>query len=47
MRKALRSGKGKDPNKYQACGAILEKEFASWTEIAQAGKILQEFIETR
>jgi Helicase HerA, central domain len=47
LRKALRSGKGKDSDKYQACAAILEKEFASWTEVAQAGKILQEFIEDK
>ena len=47
MRRALRSGKGKDPDKYQACAAILDKEFASWTEVAQAGKILQEFIEDK
>lgn len=47
LRKALRSGKGKDPDKYQACSAILEKEFASWTEVAQAGKILHEFIEDK
>jgi Helicase HerA, central domain len=47
LRKALRSGKGKDADKYQACAAILEKEFASWTEVAQAGKILHEFIEDK
>jgi hypothetical protein len=47
LRKALSSGKGKEPLKYQACAAILEKEVASWTEIAQAGRILQEFIEDR
>ena len=47
LRKALRSGKGKEPGKYQACAAILEKEVASWTEVAQAGKILQEFIEDK
>jgi hypothetical protein len=47
LRKALRSGKGKEPGKYEACAAILEKEVASWTEIAQAGKILQEFIEDK
>jgi Helicase HerA, central domain len=44
LRKALRSGKGKEPEKYQACAAIFDKEFASWTEVAQAGRILQEFI---
>ena len=32
LRKALRSGKGKEPLKYQACAAIFEKETASWTE---------------
>jgi hypothetical protein len=47
VRKALRSGKGKEPEKYQACAAILEKEFASWTEVAQAGKILHEFIDDK
>ena len=29
------------------CAAILDKEFASWTEVAQCGKILQEFIEDK
>lgn len=47
LRKALRSGKGKEPDKYQACATILDKEFASWTEVAQAGKILHEFIEDK
>jgi len=47
LRKALSSGKGKEPLKYQACAAILEKELASWTEVAQAGRILQEFIEDK
>lgn len=47
LRKALRSGKGKEPGKYQVCAAILEKEAASWTEVAQSGKILHEFIEDR
>ncbi|HOE10025.1 MAG TPA: DUF87 domain-containing protein [bacterium] len=44
LRKALMSGKGKDPLKYNICASILEKETASWAEVAQAGKILQEFM---
>lgn len=47
LRKALRSGKAKESDKYQACATILEKEMASWTEVAQAGKILHEFIEDK
>lgn len=47
LRKALSSGKGKDPDRYKACAAILEKESAAWTEVAQAGKILHEFIEDK
>lgn len=47
LRNALSSGKGKEPHKYQACAAILEKEVASWTEVAQAGQILLEFIEDK
>lgn len=47
LREALRSTKGKDPQKYQTCATILDKEKASWTEVAQAGKILQEFIEDK
>jgi len=35
---------GKEPEKYKSCVAFLEKEFASWIEVAQAGKILHEFI---
>src|SRR5947209_2340883 len=34
LRKALRSGKGKDPDRYQASAAILDKNSASWTEVA-------------
>lgn len=47
LRKALKTSKGKEPHKYQACATILEKERASWTEVAQAGKILHEFIEDK
>ncbi|MDA8079039.1 MAG: DUF87 domain-containing protein [Nitrospiraceae bacterium] len=47
LRKALNSSKSKEAQKYQACAAIFEKEMASWTEVAQAGKILHEFIEDK
>ena len=45
--KALRSGTGDEAPKYQSCASILEKEKASWTEVAQAGKILEEYIDDK
>jgi hypothetical protein len=44
LRNALKEDKGKEPQKYKNCADILNKDKTSWTEVAQAGKILQEYM---
>lgn len=44
---ALRQQSGKNPGEYANCATMLEKALPNWSEIAEAGKILRNFIDDK